>query len=180
VLASYLVRFDDICPTMKWSVWDRIEAILQEHGVRPMLGVIPDNQDASLRVDPPNPAFWDRVRQWQLWGWTIGLHGYQHLYTSQSAGLVGIKKASEFAGVPLREQRTRLLEGFRILNDEGVRPRVWIAPGHSFDQTTVTILKDIGISCISDGLFVWPRTDRGGSLWIPQQLWRFRALPFGV
>lgn len=179
-MGRYLVRFDDVCPTMKWTVWSRMEEILQSEQVRPILSVVPDNQDGRLRFETANPDFWDRVRQWQAWGWTIGLHGYQHRYTSDKSGIVGVKDASEFAGVSLREQCTRLRNGAKILRDQGVEPRVWVAPGHSFDGTTVTLLSEIGISCISDGLFPTPRTDASGVLWIPQQLWRFRRLPFGV
>ncbi|MGH9593805.1 MAG: DUF2334 domain-containing protein, partial [Bryobacteraceae bacterium] len=99
---QYLVRFDDICPTMRWTIWNPIEDFLRSAGVRPILGVIPDNQDRHLKFEAADPRFWDRVRRWQSWGWTIGLHGYQHLYTSSAAGIVGIKDASEFAGSSLR------------------------------------------------------------------------------
>ena len=176
----YLVRFDDICPTMKWTVWQRIEGILRSHAVRPILSVIPDNQDSTLHCESVDPRFWERVRQWQSWGWTIGLHGYQHKYTSKSAGLIGIKDESEFAGVPLRQQLCCLRNAAAICRGQGVEPRVWVAPGHSFDRTTITLLGEIGISCISDGLFIAPRRDQNGVLWIPQQLWRFRRLPLGV
>jgi predicted deacetylase len=177
---KYLIRFDDICPTMNWTVWNRVEEILRSNQLRPILSVIPDNQDSSLEIDPANTNFWDRVRQWQSWGWTIGLHGYQHRYTSAASGIVGIKNASEFAGVSLREQCCRLRSAAKILFDQRVEPRVWVAPGHSFDRTTVTLLGEVGISCISDGLFLTPRRDGSGMLWIPQQLWRFRWLPLGV
>jgi hypothetical protein len=176
----YLVRFDDICPTMRWTVWNPIEEILRSAGVRPILGVIPNNQDRHLQFEAADPHFWDRVRQWQSWGWTIGMHGYQHLYTSSAAGIVGIKNASEFAGASLREQCSRLRHGAKIFRDHGVEPCVWVAPGHSFDSTTVTLLSEIGIKSISDGLFLKPRRDPNGVLWIPQQLWRFRRLPFGL
>jgi len=178
--SRFLVRFDDICPTMKWSVWNRVEEILRSRQVRPILGVIPDNQDNRLEFEPADPRFWDRVRQWQAWGWTIGLHGYQHRYTSDEAGIVGIKDASEFAGVSLREQCCRLRKGAKIFRDQGIDPRVWVAPGHSFDGTTISLLSEIGVSAISDGLFVTPRRDPNGMLWVPQQLWRFRRLPLGT
>lgn len=179
-MTQYLIRFDDICPTMEWTVWNRVEEILRAHQVRPILSVIPNNQDTRLEFAQANPNFWDRVRRWQSWGWTIGLHGYQHRYTSESAGIVGIKDASEFAGLSLREQCCRLRNGAKILRDQEVEPRVWVAPGHSFDSTTVTLLSEVSISCVSDGLFLAPRVDANGVLWIPQQLWRFRRLPFGV
>ena len=60
----YLLRFDDICPTMNWAIWDKVEEGLRRHDVRPILAVVPDNHDSKLRIDPPRADFWDRVRQW--------------------------------------------------------------------------------------------------------------------
>ncbi|MEM5789386.1 MAG: DUF2334 domain-containing protein, partial [Syntrophobacteraceae bacterium] len=84
----YLVRFDDICPTMNWIVWDKIEPMLVQYRVSPILAVIPENRDPKLHVQPPVPAFWDRVRDWQSRGWTIALHGYRHVYVNQNRGLL--------------------------------------------------------------------------------------------
>src|SRR5256885_866914 len=44
VSARYLVRFDDLCPTMNWDVWKSVEEVLFRTGIRPLLAVIPDNQ----------------------------------------------------------------------------------------------------------------------------------------
>src|SRR5436309_501178 len=59
--ARYVVRFDDVCPTMNWSVWARIEPVLAKHNVRPLLAVVPDNRDPKLMIEPPRANFWDRV-----------------------------------------------------------------------------------------------------------------------
>ena len=56
--ARYLVRFDDICPTMNWRVWEQLEPLLQAHGVKPIMAVVPDNHDRHLVVDAPQPGFW--------------------------------------------------------------------------------------------------------------------------
>jgi len=178
--ASYLVRFDDICPAMNWEVWERIEEILLENNVKPFLAVVPDNKDKKLDVAPANPRFWDRVRQWQKSGWTIGIHGYQHTYTSNHPGIIGLNLYSEFAGLPAEEQESKLLKGLEIFRREAVNPVVWIAPAHSFDETTVSILKNLGIEIISDGFFLFPHRDSRGMLWIPQQLWGFRSMLCGV
>jgi hypothetical protein len=42
------------------------------------------------------------------------------------------------------------------------------------------LLRKNGLRRISDGFFLYPNLDSRGMLWIPQQLWRFRAMPFGV
>jgi len=168
--ASYLFRFDDICPTMKWSNWDAIEEILIEHDIRPIMAVIPDNRDSNLHLEAPNPNFWGRVRGWQAAGWTIGMHGFQHTYVTSNPGLYSNRSASEFAGLPLRVQREKLEHGLAILRGEGVPSNLWVAPGHSFDSTTVSILRELGVTLISDGYSISPYTDDQGTFWIPQQL----------
>lgn len=177
---AYLVRFDDICPTMAWSVWDRVEALLVEAGVRPILAVVPDNQDPELMVEEAAPNFWARVRGWQARGWSIGLHGYQHRYVSRAPGLVGLNDHSELAGLSAAEQRDKLSRGLDHFRAEGVRADLFVAPAHSFDQVTLEVLSELGLHTLSDGLFVLPHRDRHGVLWVPQQLWRFRPMPPGV
>ena len=110
MLTRYLVRFDDICPTMNWTVWRQVEEALVEEGVEPILAVVPDNRDPNLTFDWPEPRFWDRVRQWQARGWTIGMHGYHHRYETEDAGIVGRNRYSEFAG--LSRGRVRVLGFF--------------------------------------------------------------------
>ena len=103
--AQYLVRFDDVCPTMNWTIWNALEKILIEANVKPILAVIPDNQDPHLMAGRREERFWDRAREWQARGWTIGLHGYQHLFVTQDGGIVGTHPRSEFAGLPGRARR---------------------------------------------------------------------------
>lgn len=178
--ALYLLRFDDICASMDWGVWNRIEAILEQAKVNPVLAVVPDNRDAKLAVDPPNPDFWRRVRDWQARGWTIGMHGYRHEYVSRDPGILGLNPFSEFAGLPRGEQLAKLESSMGIFKAEGIKPSVWVAPAHSFDADTVKALKRIGIKAVSDGYALWPYKDAEGMFWLPQQLWRFRRMPVGV
>jgi predicted deacetylase len=177
---KFLLRFDDMCPTINWDVWQKLEDVMVEEGVHPIVSVIPDNQDPNLHEGQPNERFWERVRAWQARGWTIGLHGYQHRYVSKNAGIVGLKPYSEFAGVPWEEQRAKLTQGLAIFTREGVHADCWVAPAHSFDENTVQILTSLGIRTISDGLALYPNRDSQNVMWVPQQLWRFRAVPFGV
>jgi peptidoglycan/xylan/chitin deacetylase (PgdA/CDA1 family) len=173
------VRFDDICPTMNWRVWDRVEAILERHDVKPIVAVVPDNRDPKLAVAEPRADFWERARGWQARGWTIGLHGYQHLYSHPSGGIVDIHAGGEFAGHDAATQRAKIAAGMEVFGKEGLVPKVWVAPGHAFDETTVALLPEFGIAAVSDG-FYWRGVSRGGRPWLPQQLWRFRAMPFGL
>src|SRR5215469_15652864 len=107
-MAQYLIRFDDICPTMNWSVWNEVEQILVSAGVKPILAVVPDNQDPQLSVCEPKALFWDEVRRWQKRGWTIGLHGYQHLPVVQNGGILNLNQWSEFSGLGFHEQLAKL------------------------------------------------------------------------
>jgi predicted deacetylase len=177
--ARYLVRFDDICPTMNWATWDRIEAVLDELSIQPIVAVVPDNQDPNLDTAPARHDFWERVRRWQKAGWFIALHGYQHRYVTRDAGLMGINPFSEFAGLPYETQRLKLVNALGIMRQHGVEPDGWVAPGHSFDATTVRVLLELGIELISDGFYRRPVRYLGAT-WIPQQIWRFRPMPFGV
>jgi predicted deacetylase len=173
-----LLRFDDICPTMNWKAWVAIEAAMAERSIKPILAVVPDNRDPTLMVDAPVRDFWERMRQCQARGWTMALHGYQHVYTTKNAGLAGRRKKSEFAGLPEAQQEQQLYRGLEILQREGIRPTVWIAPGHSFDGTTVSLLRRRGISIINDGIFRYPHRTNDGTLWIPMQ-WHDSIVPLG-
>jgi predicted deacetylase len=178
--ANYLVRFDDLCPTMNWEVWSQVEVILQESGISPILAVIPDNRDESLMVSPARIDFWQEVRKWQSRGWSIGLHGHQHICLTRESGIVGISPKSEFAGLPEHHQEAKLRAAMEIFLHQQVRPQVWVAPSHSFDQATIAVLKRIGLDVISDGLAIAPHIDRSGAFWVPQQLWKFRRRWFGL
>lgn len=178
--AQYLLRFDDICSTMNWGLWAEIEAILVQQGLKPILAVVPDNCDPGLQVDAPAADFWDRVRAWQDRGWTIALHGFQHRYVSRNAGMVAIRRKSEFAGLPAAEQRDKLRRGIEIFGRERITSQVWIAPGNTFDATTVTLLPHFGLRVISAGYFQFPYVSPDGMTWVPQQMYYFRPAPAGV
>ncbi|BDC49336.1 hypothetical protein F183_A16520 [Bryobacterales bacterium F-183] len=178
--SRYLVRFDDLCPTMNWDVWNRVERAMLSRDVRPLLAVVPDNQDPHLTVQPARADFWEQVRMWQRRGWTIALHGYQHRYVNQNSGIIGRNAYSEFAGLSEREQEQKIEAGLRIFAREGVRADAWVAPAHSFDHTTLTVLARHGITNISDGYALRPYADGEGRVWTPQQIGRFIDMPGGV
>ncbi len=179
--ARYLLRFDDICPNMDWRNWREIEDTLLSHGVKPILAVVPDNKDPKLIFDADPGDFWDRVRVWQSWNWTIAIHGWQHVYVNHNAGIMGLTKKSEFATLPRREQSTKISQAVNKFKAEGVLPTCWVAPSHSFDEITVEVLAENGIRAISDGLWSWPHGDSLGVTWVPQQIWStIRPMPPGV
>ena len=178
--SHYLVRFDDICPTMNWTIWERIEAHLIQQNVRPILAVVPDNRDPLLVAGPPRTDFWEQVRRWQALGWTIAMHGYQHVYVNKNSGMLHLTSHSEFAGLSYQEQAGKLTKALAIFAEHGVHADAWVAPSHSFDHTTVKVLADLGVFVISDGLWPWPFSEKDGMIWVPQQLWTFQQTPPGV
>jgi len=165
---------------MNWKVWSEIEAALIARRLKPILAVVPDNQDPLLKVDPPVEDFWARVRAWQARGWTIALHGYQHKYVTRHPGMVTLRKKSEFAGVPAAEQEEKLRRGMQIFEHNGIKSHLWIAPSNSFDACTVSLLPRFGISTICDGCFRFPFLCLRNMFWVPQQLFGFRPVPPGV
>ena len=177
----FILRLDDICPTMNWRIWRLLERDLCELNIKPLMAVIPDNRDRDLMVSAAGgDDFWNGVRSWQKRGWTIGLHGYQHRYLTNMAGMYGRAARSEFAGLPYEIQEIKLRNAIRIFREQQVSPEVWVAPAHSFDATTVSILSKLGVRIISDGYAIYPYQDAEGVTWIPQQFGKFRKLPFGV
>jgi hypothetical protein len=93
---------------------------------------------------------------------------------------LGIHAASEFAGLPFQEQERKIRLALGIFRSEGIEPSVWVAPGHSFDTTTLRVLSEAGLRVVSDGFSILPYEDFRGIFWIPQQMWRFRPVRLGV
>lgn len=150
---QYLIRLDDACPTMDAKKWRRMEDILDQYGIRPMVGIIPNNKDSKMQVAPHDPNFWEKVSLWKQKGWEIALHGYDHCYTSLG-GLKGINplwERSEFAGYSLEVQREKIRMGLEILHEHNVYPRFFFAPSHTFDNITLEALEyESDIRYISD------------------------------
>jgi predicted deacetylase len=181
--ASYIVRMDDACPSMRREIWGPLEEALDRLGIRPIIGVIPDNQDPSMLCSEPDPDFWERVRGWEKKGWSIALHGLHHTYhliPPDGQALIPLHNRSEFVGLSLDKQRKILQESWRIFHDNGVKPSAFMAPSHTFDANTLTaLLTETDIRIVTDGHALFPFLDND-FIWIPQQLWRFRWMPFGI
>jgi len=168
--AQYLLRIDDLCPTVSAQRWRQFQSLIEEFGLQPILAVVPDNQDPELEVSPPDPAFWDSMRTLRAAGAAIGLHGYHHVCVTRGRSLVDLHRISEFAGFPARMQQAWIREGVRILRGHGLDPNIWIAPRHGFDANTLAALREEGILLLSDGFARAPFL-HSGFTWIPQQLW---------
>ena len=167
---TFLIRLDDACPTMDRTKWQLMEDILDKYGIKPMVGVIPNNEDTMQQVDPVDETFWEKAKTWEKKDWAIALHGYSHCYISQE-GLKGLNpfwKFSEFAGVPLNVQKEKIRKGMAILKSHGIEAKYFFAPGHTFDENTLTALREeSNIRIISDTIATKPYR-RGDFVFIPQ------------
>ena len=176
----YLIRLDDASDYMNTERWDRVERMLDENGIKPLVGVIPLNRDPMLLEFPNDPGFWAKARNWQAKGWRIALHGYEHVYSTDCAGINPVHHRSEFAGLSLEVQREKIREGVRLLKEQGLEPTAFFAPSHTFDWNTVEALRlESEIRAISDTV-ANDTYCRRGFTFIPQQAGRVRELPFKV
>jgi len=170
--ARYLIRMDDACEVMDAQKWGLVERVLDEHAVKPIVAVVPDNRDPELAFDRKDPAFWDKVRGWQAKGWTIGMHGHTHvMHPTRAKLLVPFYARTEFAGLPLEEQAVKIRASWQLFNEQGVRPRVWVGPAHSFDALTLEAVRaETPIRVVSDGI-AWNAYYEYDFHWVPQQMW---------
>ena len=177
----YLIRLDDASENMNTANWDRMEQLLDEHGIKPLVGVIPENRDPMLTEQfPKDPAFWQKANAWQEKGWRIALHGYEHVYSTNCGGINPVHSKSEFAGHSLEAQRTKIRNGLAALHAHGLKPDVFFAPRHTFDENTLEALRlESDIRMISDTV-ANDTYCRGGFTFIPQQAGRVRDLPFKI
>jgi len=179
-MSKYLIRLDDACPTMDREKWALVESALDRLNIKPIVAVIPDNKYPSIYYADADPYFWDKVRGWQKKGWTIAMHGYQHVFHKTRRNLIPRFSQSEFSGLSLASQREKIRKGWRIFLSEGVEPTVWVAPKHGFDEVTIAaLLEETTIKVLSDG-YALKCFYEHGITWFPQQLWSYVGMPFGI
>jgi len=144
-------RLDDICPSMNWNSFYKVIKILDRNNIKPLLGIVPDCRDNTLNIDELNRNFYKIMKKYQENGFVIAQHGYTHVYDSQSKGMLGISKKSEFAGKSYDEQFRLLQTGKSILEMNGIKTNIFMAPSHSYDKITLIALKSLGFKYITDG-----------------------------
>jgi predicted deacetylase len=179
-MLRYIIRLDDACPTMDWNKWNEIFRILDKYGIKPIVAVIPNNEDKNLIIDGYNNDFWSEVRKWNKRNYHIAMHGFNHKYISKNSGLIPMNDNSEFAGINIDIQREKIKKSWQIFKKNKVLPKIWIAPAHSFDKNTLKVLKEeTNIKIISDGVAFFPYTQYG-FFWLPQQLWWYVEKKRGI
>lgn len=168
--AQFLLRLDDLCPTLHRARWERLLRLVEEFSLQPILAVVPENMDRELNLAPRDDRFWEEVRRLEATGADVALHGFRHLCRSKGRSLLPLHRHSEFAGVDEPTQQQWIESGLQLLRARGLSPRLWVGPRHGFDRTTLRVLRDVGIDLLSDGLAHRPFR-REGLIWLPQQLW---------
>ena len=176
-----VIRFDDICENMKWNFMEKCENLFDELNIKPILGVIPNNKDKELLKYKKKHNFWDIVRKWQRKGWTIAMHGYTHVYDTNTnkKDYFNYGGRSEFFGHSLKEQINRINLGLKKFNAENIAIRVFFAPNHTYDQNTFKALKNCGISEVIDGYGLTPYRYLNINF-IPQLFYKNIILPYGI
>lgn len=177
--SKIIIRVDDVCPTMNWNNFLYFKTALEELEINAVLGIVPNCQDQSLKIDSARSDFFSLVREWKNFGDTIAQHGYDHRYISTNSGLMRINKFSEFAGLNRDKQFKKLLAGKEILEKEGVWEPHFMAPAHSFDDITVECLRELRFETITDGYGVYPYRYKGLTF-VPQLFSKPAPIPFGV
>lgn len=179
-MPQYFLRFDDLHPRVNWGKWYSIEKLLKKFNLKVCIGVIPNNQDLSLYHGTFKEDFWQYVQYLQAQGHTIAMHGETHVYRSiAKKNLINIKKyKSEFTGLDYQSQYQKIQNGLEIFKTHNIFPKIFIAPGHAFDEITLKALNDSKINIISDGFYFRPIYNKD-IYWIPCQIWRFHRMPFG-
>ena len=179
-MSKYIIRLDDAADRMDCQKWSQMERLLDKYDIKPLVGVIPNCKDKMMDIYDVDPDFWNKVHQWEDKGWTIALHGYEHVYCTDDGGINPVNKRSEFAGLSLENQKHKIKNGVEIFRNHGLEPKVFFAPSHTFDLNTLEALKqESNISIISDTIANKPYSQYGLTF-LPQQSGRVRKLPFNV
>ena len=176
-----LIRFDDIAPNMNWEMMDKCEILLNKYNIKPVLGVIPKNEDPELLSYPLRENFWKIVQKWKSNNWSIAMHGYNHVYDKETnkQDFFNYGGKSEFFGHSYKTQLIKLKNGLKIFNDNQIKIDTFFAPNHTYDSNTFDALKDVGIFKVIDGYGLMPHS-YNKIKFIPQLFYKLVFLPFGI
>jgi predicted deacetylase len=176
-----LIRFDDIAENMNWHFMEKSEQLFDKYEIKPVLGVIPNNQDVELRSYPKKENFWKIVKNWQSKGWEISMHGYNHLYVTETNKNDYFKYGgkSEFFGESLVSQTNKIQKGLEIFKKNNIKVRSFFAPNHTYDANTFIALKNSGIYEVIDGYGLNPYL-KNEIIFIPQLFYKNFFIPFGL
>ena len=148
--ARYLVRFDDLCPTMLLDRWARFLSIIARYGIRPILAIIP-----VIRIPPSScrrriptsgsNAITRSRRRHHRYAW---LPAPMHQYGKP---ILRLHQETEFAGVEQCSSSNGFVPDSGSFAKTDLNPRLFVAPRHGFDLHTLRALADEGLGILSDG-----------------------------
>jgi hypothetical protein len=167
-----VIAIHDVTPSLAADVRYLLDAC-DAMGARPLtLKVIP-NEDGRNDIRE-HPEFARLLARESAAGSEIVLHGYTHraahpirgLGPRQVRGRLFARTAAEFLTLDCRQTRERLLAGRRILQDAGLDPRGFCAPGWLASPHLQHQLRDCGFQYYVSMLAVHDVID-GRRVWTP-------------
>ena len=176
-----LIRLDDIAENMNWYLMEKSELLFEKYGIKPILGVIPNNKDNELLSYSKKNNFWEQVRNWRDKGWEIAMHGYTHVYDKicKNEDYFNYGGGSEFCGHTLETQISRIKNGLQKFKNGKIKIRSFFAPNHTYDKNTFIALKNFRINEVIDGYGLMPYIENDIKF-IPQLFYKIFMLPFGI
>ena len=63
--AKYLFRLDDASHYLDSEKWNRIEKIFDKFSIKPLVAIVPANEDKDLIKSNFDPNFWLLVKKWE-------------------------------------------------------------------------------------------------------------------
>jgi len=181
VRPKYILRLDDACHQMPIEKWEIFEDYFDRKGIKPIIGVVPLNKDVSLGSTNLN-NFWDKVKNWETKGWIIAMHGLHHLFEPilPKNSFFNFGDKSEFVGKTLENQTEIIRKSIECFEENNIEPSMFMAPSHTFNKNTLKALELASeIKMITDGFSFRP-FKKNNFIFIPQQLWSVRKMPFGL
>ena len=176
-----LIRFDDVAENMNWPLMNKCEVLFDKLHIKPVMGVIPSNEDKDLLIYPKKENFWGIVKKWQSKGWEIAMHGYNHIYDKETnrKDFFEYGGKSEFFGHTLDVQLKKVKKGLEIFKKNNINVRTFFSPNHTYDLNTFEALKLSGINQVIDGYGLKPYLENNIKF-IPQLFYKPIFLPLGL
>ena len=160
------VRLDDITTDMEYEKFYKMKQILDTYQIKPLIGVVPFNEDKNLMRSPKMEDFAGFLQGLTKEGWVVALHGYEHLYSTSKGGLFPLNHFSEFAGLSFEKQDEMIVKGKEQLASWGIATDIFMAPAHTFDKNTLKALKKNEFTHMTDGFGKQPFV-RNGLTFLP-------------
>ena len=176
-----LIRLDDIAANMNWHLMEKCEKLFDKHNIKPLLGVVSNNKDPELLSNQKKDNFWDQIRKWDSKNWEIAMHGYTHIYDTETnkKDYFNYGGKSEFFGHSYEEQSLRIKKSLEIFEKENIKIRSFFAPNHTYDNNTLAALRANNIYNVIDGYGIMPFKKENLNF-IPQLFYKQIMLPFGI